>query len=118
MIGLTDHELALAAHGAGQARLIIASIAFTNHLIAHDGMPPLGAPALRFSFPMPDGATDQERSCRLGEVAEWLGQQIVPRDGTYEAYRDFGGLSLGAHFTPRRLQSERTRLLLHGGRAA
>lgn len=107
-------ELDLPATGSEQGRLIVASVAFTNHLITNDGMPPLGAPALRYTFPMPDGATDQVRAYRLGEVADWLGAQIINRNGTIQAYRDFGGIELGAQYTPRRTQEARSRRLLHG----
>lgn len=122
MHDLTDHELDLAGHGAGQARLITASTALTNFLITHEGMPPLDSPSIRFSFTMPAGATDQQRAYRLGEVAEWLREQVVDHNGTRSAYRDFGGLALGAHFTPQAVKKQRVRQLLEdlgsGGLAA
>lgn len=117
MIGLTEHESDLAASGAGQAKLITATISVTNFLLTHGQMPPLGREAVRWSFSMPDG--DDARLDRLAAVAAWLGEEPVSRDGTLMAYRDFDGIFFGAHFTPRHVQKERAHRLLHGtGRAA
>jgi hypothetical protein len=114
MIGLTEHESDLAASGAGQARLIVASVALTNFLVTHDGMPPIGRPSIRSSFTMSKNDTDEQKADRLAEIAAWLGEQAVNDNGTFRAYRDFGGLLLGAHFTPRWIQEERAHRLLNG----
>ena len=113
MHGLTDHELALAAHGADQARLITATVSVTNYLLTHPAMPSTGRPNMTFSFTMPDG-TDGARIDRLAGIAAWLGVGAINRDGVFEAYKDFDGIRFGGHFTPQWAKEARARQLLLG----
>ncbi len=117
MIGLTDHELAIAAHGAEQAHLITAHVSVTNYLLTHPGMPPTGRPNMTYSFTMPQG-DDGARVDRLAAIAAWLEIDPINRGGVFEAYRDFDGIRFGAHFTPQYIREARTQQILHGGRAA
>ncbi len=116
MHGLTDHELALAAHGAEQARLITATIGVTNYLMTHPAMPSTGRANLTFSFAMPNG-NDTARVDRLAGIAAWLGIQPVNRDGRFEAYKDFDGIRFGAHFTPQYIKEARARQLIDSMRS-
>jgi len=113
MHGLTDHELALAAHGADQARLITAHAEIATYLLTHPGMPPAGRANMTYSFTMPSG-DDNARVDRLAAIAAWLRIEPINRDGTFEAYRNFGGIRFGGHFTPQWAKEARARHLLLG----
>ena len=117
MHGLTDHELALAAHGADQARLITATVSVTNYLLTHPAMPSTGRANLTFSFGMPNG-TDDARVDRLAGIAAWLGIDAINRDGVFEAYKDFDGIRFGGHFTPQWAKEARARQILLGAEVA
>ena len=90
-----------------RADLIVASINLRNFLESHEGMPPLGAPSIPLSFTMPEG--DDAKLDRLAGIAAWLNVEPENRNGTFWAYRNFGGLRLGAHFTPDHIRRERAR---------
>lgn len=117
MHGLTPHELALAAHGADQARLITAHAEVATYLLTHPGMPPTGRPNVTYSLTMPSG-DDNARVDRLAEIAAWLEIQPINRSGRFEAYRDFNGIRFGGHFTPQWAKEERARQILFGAEVA
>ncbi len=117
MHGLTDHERAIGAHGAEQARLITATVSVTNYLLTHPAMPSTGRPNMTFSFTMPDG-TDGARIDRLAGIAAWLGVGAINRDGVFEAYKDFDGIRFGAHFTPQFEKERRAQQFMASLRSA
>ena len=117
MHGLTDHELALAAHGGEQARLITATIGISNYVMTNPGMPSTGRPNMTLSFTMP-GGEDNARVDRLAEIAAWLRIEPINRGGSLEAYKDFDGIRFGAHFTPQFEKERRAQQLMASLRSA
>src|SRR5487761_1266000 len=109
---MTEHEAALAANGAEQAQLLIATVDVTTFLWTHTGMPPLGSDHMTWSFSMPQG--DDAKLDRLASIAAWLNVEPVNRDGSFMAYRDFGAIRFGGHFTPDHIRRERARDLFRG----
>ena len=100
MIGLTDHEKALAAaNGITGGSIVLAEVStfWDNH---DRGRPKLDAV---IQIKIADG-TPEERQARVQEIADWLGVPLDFRNETYFAQRrwtqDGESLTIDAHSTP------------------
>lgn len=114
MIGPTDHELALRTVLEGERRisLITALVDLEVFFETHPGAPVPDHTIL--SIRVPDG-DDSAREEAVNAVAEALGVHAQWKNGCYIAARQFGPLTLEAHFTPIEAKRENARRALRGG---
>jgi hypothetical protein len=113
MIGLTDRELAKRAALEGQRRasFITALTDIAVYYETHDGAPIPDCKTLGFRI---RGEDDSEREAAVNAVAEALGVHGQWKNGVYIAARQFGPLTIEAHYTPAVAKQEIARHALYG----
>lgn len=113
MIGLTANELEKrrVLEGQRRASLLTGLVDLEVFLETHPTAPAPDCTTL--SIRVPDG-DDSAREAAVDVVAEALGVHAQWRNGCYMAARQFGPLTLEAHFTPIETKREIARRALYG----
>lgn len=117
MEGLTASELERrrALEGQRRASFITALTDIAVYYETHDSAPIPDCKTLGFRI---RGEDDSEREAAVNAVAEALGVHGQWRNGVYIAARQFGPLTIEAHYTPAAAKQQAARRVLHGTRAA